>query len=166
MPVKGIFGSVIISVLLVLYVYLVGMAVWAVMCSPSPSCSSAFTEEMGSALLLVGGLIAAPVIVELARADSGKVPAQLAFGLTDTSRGLPVLKIFVVVYFGFWVVSGLIGLFFGWRFPQEAGALSKLGTNWLGLAVAAGYAYFGATPPTLSKKQVSEPIQDKGNSVV
>ena len=147
MNAKGIFGSVIACVLLALYVYLVGVAVWAVVCEPSAACRSAFNEEMGSALSLLGGLVAAPVIAELAVTVPNEVPGQRILGLTEGARAPSWLKILVSVYFVLWLVTGLTALVVGWRYPQEAGALTTLGKTWLGLAVAAGYAYFGVTPP-------------------
>ena len=147
MQAKGIFGTVIASVLLVLYVYLVAAAVWAVVCTPSSSCKAAFNDEMGSALLLLGGLVAAPVIAELAVTKPNQVPAQRLLVLNEGDPAPRWLKALVGAYFVLWLLSGLTAVFVGWRFPQESEALSTLGKTWLGLAVAAGYAYFGVTPP-------------------
>jgi hypothetical protein len=46
-----------------------------------------------------------------------------------------------------WVFNGLVALIIGvMLFPNANQTLSDAGTTWLGLAVAAGYAYFGIKP--------------------
>jgi hypothetical protein len=146
MSAKAIFGTVIATVLLGLYVYLAVAALRVLGCGPSPDCSAQFTDEMGSSLSLLAGLIAAPIIAELAVTKAGEVPFQHALGPEPSRGAKTVLKVIATAYFVIWVAIGLLALFAGWRHPTEVQAFTSLGKTWLGLAVAAGYAYFGLTP--------------------
>ena len=147
MSAKAIFGGLIAIVLLGIYVYLVVIAFGVLGCSPAPDCSSTFTEDMASSLPLLAGLVAAPIIAELAVTKSGEVPFQRVLGTKTGETPKTILRVLVFVYFAIWLGSGLLALFAGWRHPGEVEALSALGKTWLGLAVSAGYAYFGITPP-------------------
>jgi hypothetical protein len=148
MSAKAIFGTVIATVLLLLYVFLVVEAFRVLGCAPAPDCRLAFTEDMGSSLSLIGGLIAAPIIAELAVTKAGEIPLQRALGSNRAPAAKTGLKVLVLAYFVIWVAVGLLALFAGWRYPTEVEALTTLGKTWLGLAVAGGYAYFGLTPPS------------------
>jgi hypothetical protein len=45
------------------------------------------------------------------------------------------------------LVTGLTALIVGVMiFPDSNATLGEIGTTWLGLAVASGYAYFGISP--------------------
>ena len=145
MSAKKTFGTVIATVLLFLYVYLAVIALRAVGCAPSQDCRE-FTEQMGSSLSLLGGLVAAPIIAELALTKAGEIPLQRALGSKAKPRAMTLLKVLVVAYFVIWVAVGLLALLAGWRHPTEIEALTTLGNTWLGLAIAAGYAYFELTP--------------------
>jgi hypothetical protein len=53
-----------------------------------------------------------------------------------------------MVYLGIWIIVGLGALVIGVMvYPEANSTLNNIGTTWLGTAVAAGYSYFGITPP-------------------
>ena len=52
-----------------------------------------------------------------------------------------------IAYLVIWLVVGLISLVIGVMvYPNVSQALNDIGTTWLGLAIASGYAYFGIKP--------------------
>jgi hypothetical protein len=143
---KAIFGSAIACILLGLYVYLVWSAASVVGCSPEPGCKVAFTDSMASAMSSIGGLIAALVIAELAITKPGEAPAARILASGASPAATKALGAVTAVYIVVWILCGLRALLIGWHHPRDVEALTSLGESWLGVAVAAGYAYFGVNP--------------------
>lgn len=143
---KAVFGSVIALILLGLFVYLVFTAASFVGCTPRPECGGGFTERMASAMSLIGGLIAALVIAELAITPAGEPPAARALAANPSAGSKTALRWITWGYLAVWVLCGLTALVIGWRSPNDVPALTNLGESWFGLAIAAGYAYFGINP--------------------
>jgi hypothetical protein len=143
MSTKLIFGSVIAAVLLGLYVYLSWSAIALVDCTPQPGCLEGFTDQMASALSLIGGLVSALVIAELAVTQPGEVPVARALGESPGNVRTNFIKTLTVIYIGVWIFIGVWALVTGWRYPDRIETLTDLGQSWFGLAIAAGYAYFG-----------------------
>ena len=75
---QGAFGGVIAVVLLGLYVYLIRFALLIVDCMNNIGCSSYtvsdFNDGMAQALSIIGGLVSALVIAELAITKPGEAP--------------------------------------------------------------------------------------------
>ena len=63
-------------------------------------------------------------------------------------RTIRVVKVVSVLYLLVWMGAGLWAFVVGLQHPKELPALTNLGQSWLGLAVAAAYAYFGLRPET------------------
>ncbi|HEX6899222.1 MAG TPA: hypothetical protein VF789_05890 [Thermoanaerobaculia bacterium] len=166
---KVAFGSLIALILLGLYVYLVWSAVSVIACLPrdtrhdpppisvsDPSrpasrtagqqCHDRFTPDMGSAMAFIGGLLAALVIAELAITPPGKAPAAHALAADASSQAKSILRVVTTIYLAVWVFCGLCALVIGWHYPLAVPPLTDLGKAWFGLAIAAGYSYFGLTP--------------------
>ncbi len=146
---KAAFGAIVSTVLLVIYVYLVWKAVDVVICSGSASCASPtpedFNDRMASSMALIGGLVSALVIAELAATKPGEAPAsRLLTAGQQTTFGRRSLKIVTGIYLGVWLLTGLTAFFYGYlSHPGVLPPLADLGQGWLGIAVGAGYAYFG-----------------------
>ena len=87
------------------------------------------------------------VIAELAITKPGEAPVARAFGPDATQRAISVLKVVTGVYLLVWVLIGLATFVVGamW-YPGVLQPLTDVGLAWLGLAVAAAYAYFGINP--------------------
>lgn len=151
---KAVFGAVVSIVLLFIYVYLVYSGVQAVQaCAAAQSCTTAgadvFNDRMASSMSLIGGLIAALVIAELAATKPGKAPAARLLA-SDNQSGTPikVLQAVTGVYLTVWLLAGLVAFFIGYlQHPGILPPLADLGQAWLGIAVGAGYAYFGIDQP-------------------
>jgi hypothetical protein len=103
---------------------------------------------MISALTLIGGLVSALVIAELAVTKPGETPVARTLDVEKMSaRATTTVRIVTAVYLGVWTVAGLMAFFFGsMLYPKVLQPLSDLGQSWLGLAVAAAYAYLGTKP--------------------
>jgi hypothetical protein len=99
------------------------------------------------ALTTIGGLVSALVIAELAISKPGEIGAVAAFGSTDgfVGRAANTAAPFVVIaYILVWSALGAAAFIVGvMEFPGKVQSLTDFGQSWLGLAVAAGYAYFG-----------------------
>jgi predicted metal-binding membrane protein len=139
------FSALLAYTVLGIYVYLIWTASKVAGCDPQPQCLSDFTGSMATALSIIGGLISALVVAELAITPPGETPIGRAFGVTATGEPLRKTKFLVSLYLIIWLVTGVYAFMIGLR---ETGiqALSDLGQTWFGLAIAALYAYFGLKP--------------------
>ena len=151
MPMKALFGGLIAIVLLGLYVYSVAMAILVVKCVSTPGCTSrplsSFTDGMVTALTLIGGLVSALVIAELAITRPGYTPGARTLATGTSIRVTNIVKAITAVYLLVWVAAGLAAFVVGYmQHPKVLQPLTDLGQSWLGLAVAAAYVYFGIKP--------------------
>lgn len=147
---KAIFGGTIAVVLLGIYVHLLRVAYLIVGCASQAGCTtmkpSDFNDVMAQTLAVVGGLVSALVIAELAITKPGEPPLArvLAADASDASKA--VLKWVTVAYVLVWLVAGLAAFLKSMYHPDVLPAFTSLGQSWLGLSVAAAYAYFGLKP--------------------
>lgn len=146
---KNIFGGVIAVILLGLYAYTVITALLVTTCvSKETACQSYsekdFTSGMAATMAIVGGLVSALVIAELALTKPGEPPAARILNANPSEQAKSILKAITFVYLLAWTILGLVAFVIG--FMQNPGILQPLtdaGQSWLGLAVAAAYAYLG-----------------------
>ena len=146
MSARALFGAVIVAILLVLYVLLTKFAISLLGCEPQPGCLEQFTDSMASGLALINGLVSAVVIAELGLPQSTNLFSRL-LGDNPSRLKVTVLKIMTFLYIGAWLGVGLWVLIATWQKPVAIPALTALARAWFGLAVAAGYVYFGLKPP-------------------
>jgi hypothetical protein len=171
MDVKFYVGSTIVVLLLVIYVGLVAIAADAARCPfqvvngavqvvPPATCNpGGLSENMAYTMALIGGLISALVVAQLTLTEMGSAP--LAFTLDASRASARVIRLtewMTLLYLTVWIAVGLYALVVTlpdpaspWSTagiqPSAWDVLSTLGRSWLGLAVAAAYAYFGIQPP-------------------
>ena len=147
---KLLFGAVIAILLLAIYVYAVFMGTAVVNCVSTPGCTSLTKADFDSwapIMTLIGGLVSALVIVELSVTEPGKPPVARALPTNPTQRATAGVKILTGLYLLAWMVAGVAALIVGViQHPKVVQPLTDLGQAWLGLAVAAGYAFFGVKP--------------------
>lgn len=145
------FGGAIAVVLLGLWVYLVITGIQTVVCASAAGCIAhpvaGFNDEMAQALAVIGGLVSALVIAELAVTRSGATPAAHLLAANAGPRAKLLLQVISGVYVLAWLAAGLAALLVGMRHPHVLQPLTSVGQAWLGLAVAAAYAYFGLRAP-------------------
>jgi hypothetical protein len=140
---KMIVLSVIAIVLLALYVILIVTAIAITFCSPQPECLGGFNKLMSSSLATIGGLVSALVVAELAMTKSGSTPTGQSVGGGAVVTEKSIVKIVALVYLAVWVLAGLAALLVSWFKPDVLQPLTDLGQSWLGVAIAAIYAFFG-----------------------
>ena len=147
---QAIFGGAIAVILLGIYLQLVRVAYSVVACATTAGCTTYppgyFNDSMAQALAIVGGLVSALVIAELAATQPGEAPGARALADDASSRAKFILKVVSAVYVLAWMGAGLTAFFVGLYHPKELPPLTSLGQAWLGLAVASAYAYFGIKP--------------------
>jgi hypothetical protein len=145
---KLIFLGVIACILLGLYVYATTIAVLTAQCKGTSGCTSytGMTEGLLTVLNLVGGLVSALVVVELAVTPVGQAPAARLVG-GKASTALTTVKIVALIYILVWLLCGLASLIFGYlQYPDQVPELTASGKSWLGTAVASSYSYLGVKP--------------------
>ena len=152
-----IFGGAIAYILLFLYAgtlsYMIikviyhSKALAMAACTLKPPVTLEFREGITLVVTLIGGLISALVVAKLAETSPGETP-QLMRLPENASRGTQkASSLLAVGYLMVWLLCGLAALIIGVMvFPGISNTLADIGTTWLGLAVASGYAYFGLSP--------------------
>jgi hypothetical protein len=142
-----IFGGIVAVILLLLYVITMGFLVAHVItCGYDANCVAPFSITSGMIFVLttVSGLVSALVVATLAIAEPGGNPSRPWFGDGTSKSSQTFITYLVGIYLGVWVLAGLTALIVGVMiYPGANQTLSDTGTTWLGLAVAAAYAYFG-----------------------
>jgi hypothetical protein len=141
---KLVFGGLVAVILLALYVYALSMAVYFAW-NGTPAL---FTDGFSTTLSTVGGLVSALVIAELAITKPGEAPVSRAMsaqdGTSPAGNQKRILVLLTGAYVLLWITSGVAAYVIGvMQKPGIVESLTSFGKSWLGLAVAAGYAYFG-----------------------
>lgn len=144
---KLVFGAVIAYMLLLLYAITVTYMInQALGCGAASGCTTvSFTSGTVYVVTTIGGLVSALVIAKLAITKPGENPAIIQSAQAGvSSKQLLAANTLAVLYLAVWVIVGLSALVVGVMLrPEVNQTLSDIGTGWLGLAVASGYAYFG-----------------------
>jgi len=147
---KVVAGGVIAVVLLGFYILLVHSAIDVANCIGTHGCvdltTASFNEVESQAMSVLGGLVSALIISELAIAKPGEAPGSrlLAAGASNKARN--ILRWTTGLYIGAWLVTGAWAFWTGLHHPAALPALTTIGQAWLGLSVASSYAYFGLSP--------------------
>ena len=146
MKYKYIIGGIIAYILLILYT---GIAIYIIIkviqCSHDPLCGTLDLHPgLVYVITTVGGLVSALVVSRMTITYPGTDPGVFR----HLGEGQPtIVNIIVWCYLIIWTFTGLAALIVGLLvFPDICKTLSDLGTTWLGLAVASGYAYFNIDP--------------------
>ena len=101
------------------------------------------SEGLLAILTMVGGLASALVVAIMAATSTGtRFPGRL---LADDASGgeQTAAQILTWVYLVVWLACGGLMLVFWALHPNRVPALDSAAKSWLGIAVAAGYSYFG-----------------------
>ncbi len=145
-----LFSGLVALILLGFYVYAILTAILAAICLSGPNCQG-YTSDLGegvaTVLSLVGGLVSALVVAELAVTTPGQQLAGRLLAASATTTTKRVLTVITTIYVLVWVISGVLSLIVGYmQHPNVVPALTSAAKSWLGLAVAAAYSYFGIKP--------------------
>jgi hypothetical protein len=146
-------AQIIPIILLGFYVFAVGTAVNSTLlavrqCGTNAACADAFhakrIDGVNLILNVVGGLVSALVVAELAVTQPGELPSAqlLRRRMTRSSKKLRTIlsTAFIIV----WILCGVISIVIYVLYPNETpAALSEFAKAWLGLALASAYSYLG-----------------------
>ncbi len=146
---KAIAGGVIALVLLVFYILLVHSAIDVVSCVTTSGCSdltvASFNDVKSQAMSVLGGLVSALIISELAVAQPGETPGtRILTANAGTAKN--ILRWTIWLYIVAWLITGAWAFWTGLNHPSILPALTSVGQAWLGLSVASAYAYLGLRP--------------------
>lgn len=145
-----IFGGLISVILLGIYVHLIYVAVDVANCVGTAGCNAYvaayFNDGMSQALSVIGGLISALVIAELALAKPGDAPGTRVLDSGASTGAVRTVAVVSVLFVLVWIGAGLTAFLVGLYHPTALPVLTTHGQAWLGLAVSAAYAYFGLSP--------------------
>jgi len=145
-----LFGAILAVILLLLYAITMAFLVTHVIsCGEDTACVAPFPITTGMIFVLttVSGLVSALVVASLAATEPGTNPSRRWVGEDASEANQKKANYIVAIYLGVWVFAGLTALIVGVMiYPNANQTLSDAGTTWLGLAAAAGYAYFGIKP--------------------
>ena len=145
-----VFGGIIASMLLGLYAGTLVYMIWRVIDVGSKGGTTEqiiFAEGLVAVVTAAGGLVAALVVSQLAVTTPGDNPGITRIGASPGETQNWWVTLLVWLYLSVWLVVGLAALVFGVMvYPGVSTTVSDIGTTWLGLAVASGYAYFAIRP--------------------
>jgi hypothetical protein len=145
-----IFGGILAVILLLLYAFtLAFLVVHVINCGADSTCVTPIPVTTGMIFVFttVSGLVSALVVASLAATEPGTNPSRQWVGENASESSKKKANAIVAIYLGVWIFAGLTALIVGVMiFPNANQTLSDAGTTWLGIAVAAGYAYFGIKP--------------------
>jgi hypothetical protein len=145
-PFSVVFGGVIAFILLMLYAGTVAYMIIAVTRTGTAD-TVTFAQGLVFVVTTINGLVSALVVTNLAVTTPGEDPTILRNTIGANGQPNPWVRRLVGTYLSIWLVIGLAALIVGVMiYPDVNTTLKDIGTTWLGLAVAAGYAYFGVTP--------------------
>ena len=150
---RDLVAQIIPIILLGFYVFAVGTAVYSTLlavkqCGTNAECADAFHSKRSDGINLilnvVGGLVSALVVAELAVTNPGELPSAqlLRRRMSRSSKQLRTIlsTAFIIV----WILCGVISIIIYVLYPnQTPAALSEFAKAWLGLAIASAYSYLG-----------------------
>lgn len=146
MKIKEVIGAVLALIILAFYAYLVWYGIEVIKCTTNCSALD-FNSAMITTLGLIGGLVSAFVIAELAITDPLTVPQGQLFSLSSVPEPTLTKKIVSILYLVVWILTGLAAFYYGFLTEQDkVPAISDMGRTWLGLVLGAVYAYFQLKP--------------------
>ncbi len=164
-----VFGSVLAVILLLLYAVSAWAMIYAIwVACPGQGCGQPLAEQFSDGfrfvLTTVGGLVSALVISRLSITAPGSALGFRTFEeISDRLR--LILNWVSAIYLLVWALTGLAALIVGvMLYPDVIPTVSDLGTVWLGLAVAAGYAYFGLSPSEGKPREKSRETDPRLNT--
>lgn len=149
--VRDVVAQVIPVILLIFYVIAIGSAVSSTLqavkrCRTDAACAQAFharrSEGVNVILNLVGGLVSALVVAELAITQPGEFPSAQIVRRRSTKPG--IAKIVSTGFIVVWLLGGAVAVLMYLLYPNAIPTtLSEFAKAWLGLALASAYSYLG-----------------------
>lgn len=144
------FSALLTIGLLGIYVYFIWFGIQIVKCTGS--CAGLqpgdFNGTIASYVNLIGGLVSAIVVAELAITPPSKVPYVYRLEANGVAPDdLKPATVLVWAYLLAWLVVGLWVFVVTAHDPDRLVTLTDVARSWIAYAIAAAYAYFGINPP-------------------
>ena len=146
---KVYFGAVIVFILLALYATTLVYMIKEVreQGKADPTQAHEFPAGRVAVVTTIGGLVSALVVSRLAITEPGDFPRIMPFTKSSDREQSWLVTVLSALYLGVWLIVGLAALVVGlMMYPEVNQTVSDIGTTWLGLMVASGYAWFGIKP--------------------
>ena len=150
---RDIVAQLIPIILLGIYVFAIGTAIWSTfladnLCQANSTCAQNFharrIEGVNVILNVVGGLVSALVVAELAITQPGQLPSAQILKRRSSKSARNVMIIVSIGFILVWLVGGTASLIIYILYPNAIpSALSEFAKAWLGLAIASAYSYLG-----------------------
>jgi hypothetical protein len=151
--IRDLVAQLIPIILLGIYVFAIGAAIWSTvqaiqLCGTNAPCAQNFhahrIEGVNFILNVVGGLVSALVIAELAITQPGELPSAQILQRRVMRPSKSVVKVVSTGFVIVWLVGGTASLVMFVLYPNAIpAALSEFAKAWLGLAIASAYSYLG-----------------------
>jgi Na+/phosphate symporter len=151
--VRDLIAQSIPIILLGIYVFAIGAAIWSTVlaarqCGTNAACAQAFharrIEGVNVILNVVGGLVSALVVAELAITQPGELPSAQLLKRPVTKSAKRVMTVVSMGFIIVWLIGGTAALMMYVLYPNAIpSALSEFAKAWLGLALASTYSYLG-----------------------
>ena len=151
--IRDVVAQSIPIILLGIYVFAIGTAIWstvlaAQLCRTNATCAQNFHERriegVNVILNVVGGLVSALVVAELAITQPGELPSAQLLKRPATKSAKKVMTIVSMGFIIVWLIGGTASLVMFVLYPNAIpSALSEFAKAWLGLAIASTYSYLG-----------------------
>jgi hypothetical protein len=144
---NAIFGGLVAYIMLGFYVDSTVYAIRSVHCLIQSGCV-VYPKNLSAGyvdvLTVIGALVSALVVAELAVTTPGDVPgARLQTGNSPINWASAVTIVYMVVWLGIGVATFVVGYM---QHPDTVPALTSSAKSWFGIAAAAVYSYFGIKP--------------------
>ncbi|HNX67182.1 MAG TPA: hypothetical protein PKH02_09890 [Bacteroidales bacterium] len=140
---REIFFGIIACLMLVIYVLALGNIILSVLNWDPQSGEFSAKENLVWVVNLLGGIVSAVVIGNLAISDPGVTPTMQVMEMSK-DYGTKVMQTVVWIYIGVWLLIGLAAFYVGViKCPDVYGTLNDMGKSWLGVVVGALVAWFG-----------------------
>ena len=139
-------GGLLTLVLIFLYLYsLVTALLFASGCTQD---TCPLDANVAFLLQTLGGLVSAVVVSELSVTSPGEAPGARISDVAVSNVQQRASTFVASAYILVWIVSGVALIILGWIQHSHVPEVVSAGKEWLGFAMAAGYAYFGVSAPT------------------
>jgi hypothetical protein len=146
-------GSLVALVLLAIYALTTLHMIRVVECMGQDQNCATYSEDSITPQTItvqntIYGLVSALVIAVLATTQPGELPSGTKSAGVSANKDSEKLSTAVAILFLLvWVFCGVYALYVGTlSYPTINETLRDIGTTWLGLAITAGFAYFGLKP--------------------
>jgi len=151
--IRDLVAEFIPIILLGIYVFAIGTAIWSTflavnLCHTNAACAQNFharrIEGINVILNVVGGLVSALVVAELAITQPGQLPSAQILRKRVSKSAKQVMTVVSLGFIIVWLVCGAASLIIYVLYPNAIpAALSEFAKAWLGLALASAYSYLG-----------------------